>query len=99
MPMTTSPRQRILDLFDGHRLTPLQRRIARILVERAGQAGYLSSGDLATLAGVSPPPVTRFATALGFEGYPGVRDELRVTIDGYRHGPSTVDDADETAPV
>ncbi|GAA3283383.1 MULTISPECIES: MurR/RpiR family transcriptional regulator [Dactylosporangium] len=97
--MTSTPRQRILDLFDGQRLTPVQRRIARILVEHAGQAGYLSSGDLATLAGVSQPSVTRFATALGFEGYPALRDQLRVTIDGYRHGPSTVEDPDESAPI
>ncbi|WP_432831237.1 MurR/RpiR family transcriptional regulator [Dactylosporangium sp. CA-092794] len=97
--MTTSPRQRILDLFDGQRLTPVQRRIARILVEHAGQAGYLSSGDLATLAGVSQPSVTRFATALGFEGYPALRDQLRVTIDGYRHGPPTADDAVEHPAV
>ncbi|MFG2038499.1 MurR/RpiR family transcriptional regulator [Dactylosporangium sp. NPDC048998] len=97
--MTSSPRQRILDLFDGQRLTPVQRRIARILVEHAGQAGYLSSGDLATLAGVSQPSVTRFATALGFEGYPALRDQLRVTIDGYRHSSSTMDDVVETAPV
>ena len=97
--MTRSPRQRILDLFDGQRLTPVQRRIARILVERAGQAGYLSSGDVATLAGVSQPSVTRFAMALGFEGYPALRDELRVTIDGYRHTPSTVDDAAEVETV
>jgi DNA-binding MurR/RpiR family transcriptional regulator len=97
--MTTSPRQRILDLFDGQRLTPVQRRIARILVEHAGRAGYLSSGDLAGLAGVSQPSVTRFATALGFEGYPALRDQLRVTIDGYRHGASTVDEPDESTPV
>ncbi|MEV8511414.1 MurR/RpiR family transcriptional regulator [Dactylosporangium sp. NPDC051484] len=97
--MTPSARQRILDLFDGQRLTPVQRRIARILVEHAGQAGYLSSGDLATLAGVSQPSVTRFATALGFEGYPALRDQLRVTIDGYRHGPSTMDDTVDTEPV
>jgi DNA-binding MurR/RpiR family transcriptional regulator len=97
--MTTSPRQRILDLFNGQRLTPVQRRIARILVEQAGQAGYLSSGDLATMAGVSQPSVTRFATALGFEGYPALRDQLRVTIDGYRHGPSTVEDLHEAVPI
>ncbi|MFI5916142.1 MurR/RpiR family transcriptional regulator [Dactylosporangium sp. NPDC051541] len=97
--MTSSPRQRILDLFDGQRLTPVQRRIARILVEHAGQAGYLSSGDLASLAGVSQPSVTRFATALGFEGYPALRDQLRVSIDGYRHGPSTVDELTEMAPI
>jgi DNA-binding MurR/RpiR family transcriptional regulator len=95
--MTGSPRQRILDLFDGQRLTPVQRRIARILVENAGQAGYLSSGDLAGLAGVSQPSVTRFAVALGFEGYPALRDELRVMIGTWSHDQSTVDDGEPEA--
>ena len=61
--MTTETERRLLELFDGQRLTPAQRRIARCLVDHAGQAGYLSSGDLADLAGVSQPSVTRFATA------------------------------------
>jgi DNA-binding MurR/RpiR family transcriptional regulator len=70
----------VLELFDGQRLTPAQRRIAQCLVEHATDAGYLSSGELAELAGVSQPSVTRFATALGFDGYPGLRRRLRELV-------------------
>ncbi|MFD7511464.1 MurR/RpiR family transcriptional regulator [Streptomyces sp. NPDC059853] len=68
---------RLRELFAGHRLTPAQRRIAHCMVERAGEAPYLSSVELARLAGVSQPSVTRFAVALGFDGYPALRRALR----------------------
>ncbi len=84
--------RRLLELFDGQRLTPAQRRIARCLVDNAGQAGYLSSGDLASLAGVSQPSVTRFATALGFDGYHSLRDEIRITSDGCAPRPARDDE-------
>jgi DNA-binding MurR/RpiR family transcriptional regulator len=64
-------------LLDGVRLTPAQRRIAQRLLERGPRAAYLSSGELAELAGVSQPSVTRFATALGYDGYPALRRALR----------------------
>ncbi len=66
------------ELFDGVRLTPAQRRIARCVLEQGGAAGYLSSGELAELARVSQPSVTRFAMALGYEGYPGLRHAIRI---------------------
>jgi DNA-binding MurR/RpiR family transcriptional regulator len=69
--------ERLLELFEGVRLTPTQRRIAQCLLERAGTAAYLSSGELATLAQVSQPSVTRFAMALGYDGYPALRRALR----------------------
>jgi DNA-binding MurR/RpiR family transcriptional regulator len=78
--MTTedgSPSARLLKLFEGHRLTPTQRRIAHSLVRRATEAPYLSSVEVAELAGVSQPSVTRFAVALGFDGYPALRRRLR----------------------
>lgn len=87
--------RRLLKLFDGQRLTPAQRRIARCLVDHAGQAGYLSSGDLATLAGVSQPSVTRFAAALGFDGFQSLRDQIRVSFDGYQHRPASDDEPTE----
>ncbi len=74
--------QRVLALFDGQRLTPAQRRIAQCLVEHASGAAYLSSGELAELAQVSQPSVTRFATALGFDGYPALRRRLRELVAG-----------------
>lgn len=68
---------RLLQLFEGHRLTPTQRRIAHCMVRRAADAPFLSSVELAELAGVSQPSVTRFAVALGFDGYPALRRHLR----------------------
>ena len=67
----------VLDLFHGARLTPTQRRIAHCLVEHASKAAYLSAAEVAELAGVSQPSVTRFAMALGYEGYPALRRRLR----------------------
>jgi DNA-binding MurR/RpiR family transcriptional regulator len=67
----------VLGLFHGARLTPTQRRIAHSLVEHAPKVAYLSAAEVADLAGVSQPSVTRFAMALGYEGYPALRRELR----------------------
>lgn len=64
-------------LFEGRRLTPTQRRIAQCLVRRVDEAPFLSSVEVAELAGVSQPSVTRFAVALGFDGYPALRRHLR----------------------
>lgn len=68
---------RVLDLFQGARLTPTQRRIAHSLVQHAAAAAYLSAAEVADLAGVSQPSVTRFAMALGYSGYPALRRALR----------------------
>lgn len=68
---------RLVGLFEGRRLTPAQRRIAHSLVRRAADAPFLSSVEVAELAGVSQPSVTRFAVALGFDGYPALRRHLR----------------------
>ncbi|MFP3991988.1 MurR/RpiR family transcriptional regulator [Streptomyces sp. E11-3] len=75
--MSDSPAARLQQLFDGHRLTPTQRRIAHCMVRRAADVPFLSSVELAELAGVSQPSVTRFAVALGFDGYPALRRHLR----------------------
>ncbi|MGW5786402.1 MurR/RpiR family transcriptional regulator [Streptomyces sp. NPDC003757] len=72
-----SPAARLQALFEGHRLTPTQRRIAHSMVRRASEVPFLSSVELAELAGVSQPSVTRFAVALGFDGYPALRRHLR----------------------
>ena len=73
--------ERVLDLFQGVRLTPTQRRIAHNLVQHAPSAAYLSAAEVAALAGVSQPSVTRFAMALGYAGYPALRRELRALVD------------------
>jgi DNA-binding MurR/RpiR family transcriptional regulator len=72
----------VLELFQGVRLTPTQRRIAHCLVEHATAAAYLSATEVADLGKVSQPSVTRFAIALGFEGYPALRQRLRNVLNG-----------------
>ncbi|WP_117210612.1 MurR/RpiR family transcriptional regulator [Allorhizocola rhizosphaerae] len=67
----------VRELVLSTRLTPTQRRIARELVNRADEVAYLSAAELAELAQVSQPSVTRFAMALGFDGYPALRRRLR----------------------
>ncbi|MBS1677175.1 MAG: MurR/RpiR family transcriptional regulator [Actinobacteria bacterium] len=67
--------------FAGFRLTPAQRRIAQTFVENASEAAYLSSNQVAALAGVSQPSVARLAVALGFSGYPEFRQHLRLLVD------------------
>ncbi|GAB7048100.1 MurR/RpiR family transcriptional regulator [Catenuloplanes indicus] len=68
---------RVLALFADARLTPTQRRIAHTLIQHAGAAAWLSAAEVADLAGVSQPSVTRFAMALGHDGYPALRQLLR----------------------
>ncbi|MEV4494091.1 transcriptional regulator [Micromonospora arborensis] len=72
-----APVDRVIDLFQGVRLTPTQRRIAHCLVQHAPTVAYLSAAEVAELAGVSQPSVTRFAVALGHDGYPALRRRLR----------------------
>lgn len=67
----------VRELVLSTRLTPTQRRIARELVNRADEVAYLSAAELADLAQVSQPSVTRFAMALGFDGYPALKRRLR----------------------
>nr|WP_229806055.1 hypothetical protein [Microbispora rosea] len=55
----------------------MQRRIAHCLAQHAAEAPFLSSIEVAELAGVSQPSVTRFAMALGYTGYPDLRRRFR----------------------
>jgi DNA-binding MurR/RpiR family transcriptional regulator len=68
---------RLRELLEGRRLSPAQRQVARCVLERPDEVLFASSVELAERAGVSQPSVTRFAAALGFAGYPALRDELR----------------------
>ena len=72
------PAGSLLTLLGGRRLSPAQRRIAQYLLDHMPDSAFLSSVALAQRAGVSQPSVTRFAAALGFSGYPALREALRV---------------------
>ncbi|MFE3583265.1 MurR/RpiR family transcriptional regulator [Streptomyces vinaceus] len=91
--MSDSPAARLQKLFEGHRLTPTQRRIAHCMVRGAADVPFLSSVELADLAGVSQPSVTRFAVALGFDGYPALRRHLREVAPAERAAAAAQDDA------
>ncbi|MBT2439178.1 MurR/RpiR family transcriptional regulator [Streptomyces sp. ISL-36] len=72
-----SPAERVRSLFGGHRLSPAQRRIAQFLIDHLTEAAFLSITELAERVGVSQPSVTRFASSLGFSGYPALREALQ----------------------
>ncbi|MEU4165294.1 MurR/RpiR family transcriptional regulator [Streptomyces sp. NPDC026665] len=72
-----APASQLRELFDGPRLSPGQRRIAQYLIEHITEAAFLSITDLAERVGVSQPSVTRFAAAVGFSGYPALRESLQ----------------------
>lgn len=83
-----APTEQVSGLFQGVRLTPTQRRIAHCLVQHAPTVAYLSAAEVAELAGVSQPSVTRFAVALGHDGYPALRRQLRELTAGASGGPA-----------
>jgi DNA-binding MurR/RpiR family transcriptional regulator len=72
--------EHLLAIVDGVRLTPTQRRIAQCMLEHSGRIAYLSAAEVAELSAVSQPSVTRFAMALGYDGYPALRRALRTPI-------------------
>ncbi|MFI9202220.1 MurR/RpiR family transcriptional regulator [Streptomyces sp. NPDC053048] len=71
------PADKVRALFGGHRLSPAQRRIAQYITDHLTEAAFLSITDLADRVGVSQPSVTRFASSLGFSGYPALREALQ----------------------
>jgi DNA-binding MurR/RpiR family transcriptional regulator len=81
-----SPTSQLRTLFDKPRLSPGQRRIAQYLIEHITEAAFLSITDLADRVGVSQPSVTRFAAAVGFSGYPALRERLQSITLGTRPG-------------
>src|SRR4028118_1050624 len=74
--------ERLPGLFEGGRLSPTQRRVARYVADHPREAPFLSSVDLASRAGVSQPTVTRLAAALGYGGYGEFQKDLRRTVLG-----------------
>ena len=77
-----SSTEQVLGLLDGRSLSPAQRRIGQFLIDHLAEVVFMSSVDLAERVGVSQPSVTRFATALGFSGYPALRDALKGIVLG-----------------
>jgi DNA-binding MurR/RpiR family transcriptional regulator len=88
-----APTSQLRELFDGPRLSPGQRRIAQYLIEHITEAAFLSITDLAERVGVSQPSVTRFAAAVGFSGYPALREKLQsIALRTLAGGPGAADE-------
>ncbi len=88
-----SPTSQLRALFDRPRLSPGQRRIAQYLIEHITEAAFLSITDLAERVGVSQPSVTRFAAAVGFSGYPSLREKLQsIALGALAGGPTATEE-------
>ena len=58
-------------------LSPAHRRVADHLLADGRRAALVPAADIAKSLGVSEATVVRFAQALGFDGYPELREQLR----------------------
>ena len=58
-------------------LSPSLRRAAAYLINNHKDAAFLNASALSRAAGVSQAAITRLAYALGFKGYPELRDALQ----------------------
>ena len=57
-----------------------QRQIAKYISENYDKAAFMTAGKLGKTVGVSESTVVRFASELGYDGYPGMRRALQDMI-------------------
>jgi len=57
-----------------------QKQIAHFLLEHADKAAFLTASKLGSMVGVSESTVVRFATELGYDGYPHLQRTLQSMI-------------------
>ena len=57
-----------------------QRRIARFILDHCGEAAAMTASRLGKLAGVSESTVVRFASELGYDGYPAMQKALQELV-------------------
>ena len=63
-----------------HTFSKGQRLIAKYLIDNYDKAAYMTASKLGSLVGVSESTVVRFATAMGYEGYPEFQKSLQELI-------------------
>lgn len=61
-------------------MTKGERKVARVLLARYPSAGLTTVAEVATMSGVSAPTVLRFASRIGFTGWPDVQRRLVAEI-------------------
>ena len=57
-----------------------QRKIAAYILDNYDKAAFMTAGKLGQTVGVSESTVVRFASELGYDGYPGMRKALQEMI-------------------
>ncbi len=57
-----------------------QRLIAKYITENYDKAAFMTAGKLGATVGVSESTVVRFATELGYNGYPGMRKAMQEMV-------------------
>ena len=75
----------ILDLTEkiqelASSLPPKQRKLAGYIVKNQKQCAFMTSTALGAAAGVSESTVIRFASYMGYKGYPDFQRELRESL-------------------
>ncbi len=67
------------DLLDGRlpKLSKGQKKIAEYILEHYDKAAFMTASKLGGIVGVSESTVVRFASELGFEGYPEMQKALK----------------------
>lgn len=63
-------------------LSKSHKKIADFILENYEKAAFLTAAKLGEATNISVSTVVRFATSLGYEGYPEFQDALRETIKG-----------------
>ena len=67
-------------LAEGTGFSKGQKRIAKYITENYDKAAFMTAGKLGQIVGVSESTVVRFASELGYDGYPGMRKALQEMI-------------------
>lgn len=65
---------------ENHKFSKGQRMICRYISENYDKAAFMTAEKLGQTVGVSESTVVRFATELGYDGYPGMRRAMQEMI-------------------
>ena len=82
----------------GKKLSKSHHRIAEYILAHDDKAVFMTASQLGQAAGVSESTVVRFATAMGYEGYPELQRALRELVSHHLTGAQRVEIATEISP-
>lgn len=65
---------------ESHKFSKGQRMICKYITENYDKAAFMTAGKLGRTVGVSESTVVRFASDLGYDGYPGMRKAMQEMV-------------------